>query len=226
MSATRAFTTSKRIRSSRRLASTFPTFAAIVCLLCAKYSYWEFRRYGKQIALQVTPFCRGKEKYVKVLQQAGLSPALVTEALCAQLPTEKQVEELYGSKPIVHGLERCETYRASLKSANYTGISQLAPSVRVTGLFNTGTNAFHTALHANLYNGSHERRIVSDPHEIEKMYGVPWFKHSPLEARDDWAKRQSAVAANSILTIILVREPYRWMQSMVGLTFHRKVIHR
>ena len=224
-----------RTRVSKRLAlSTFTTFALLAALCYALYSFWVFWRYERdnEIIEEDPPIsfpknhfpkhCRGKEKYLDVLVRAGLPPGrLIKDTICTQLPTEEQVAELYGSEPIIHGLERCEQYRANLKKSNTTTNSTplLAPMVRVTGLFNTGTNAFHMALHVNLDDGSKERggELVDDPHEIEMLYGVPWFKHFPLEARNDWIKGQGADTVNRILTIVLVRDPYRWMQSMVRI---------
>lgn len=212
----------KRKRLSKRLASQFITFTGLVSLICAVYSYCQLRREAELEvevpslpgSLHMDPLvdpCLGKEKYLRILQQAGLPPHLVNPDLCRQLPTEQQVSQLYGNEPIVHGLDTCEKYRAHLKSANNETV---APMVRVTGLFNTGTNALHMALHVNLNEG--KKREITDPDEIEMLYGVPWFKHFPLEARTNWAQGQSPTTVDRILTIVLVRDPYRWMQSMVS----------
>lgn len=222
--------TRKKTRLSKRLGSNFIKFAFFVSFWCAIYSYSEFSRFdrvGKSARddfLATLPerknpslgTCRGKEKYVKVLESAGLTPQVIQETFCAQLPLESQVAELYGSEPIIHGLDNCEKYRANLKIANASSTRFLAPKVRVTGLFNTGTNAFHTALHANLLDDGNKDNKISDPHGIETLYEVPWFKHFPVEARNDWIKGRDPDTVNSILTIVLVRDPYRWMQSMVG----------
>lgn len=216
------------------------TCSVVVSLFCALYSYWQFRRDKTNVEskAEVLPevvvvpknFCVGKEKYLHVLLQAGLPQRLVTPALCRQLPSEDQVAQLYGKQPIIHGLDRCAEYRSRLQrlgNNNNTAAAlppPLAPLVRVTGLYNTGTNAFHMALHVNLKEDSHDKndtatttkRQVTDPDEIEMMFGVPWFKHFPIQARSQWIKGQSMETVNRILTIVLIRDPYRWMQSMVS----------
>ena len=217
----------KRQRLSKRLAWQFTTFTGLVSVFCAVYSFWQVRRdFAAEAEVQLTEVarldafpsqCLGKEKYMRILQQAGLPENLVNSALCQQLPSDRQVAELYGPEPIIHGLEMCEKYRSYVQSANDTTTgAATAPMVRVTGLHNTGTNALQMALHVNLDEDGTKREIT-DPDEMEMMYGVPWFKHFPLEARTNWAKeQQSADMANRILTLVLIRDPYRWMQSMVS----------
>ena len=186
--------------------------------------YWQFQRYYGDENVTIAKHsraasnCQGKEKFVQVLERAGLS--LVAQAKknnnnpCQQLPTEDQVAELYGREPIVQGLEVCEPFRAHLSENAATP----QPMVRVTGLFNTGTNALDMALHLNVIqddDDGNNSTAASDPNEMERLYQVPWFKHFPIEARNEWSKRQSGDTVRRILTIVLVRDPYRWMQSMV-----------
>lgn len=159
--------------------------------------------------------CVGKAKYLNILRSAGLPREAVTQELCHQLPTKSQVARLYGSQPIIHGLEQCQEFRSGLV---VSGDEKLAPQVRVTGLYNTATNAFTSALHANLQDGTEkalETNTVDGAPSIEKLYGVPWNKHFPIEARTNWVAAHSPESARQILTVVLIREPFRWMQSMV-----------
>ena len=99
--------------------------------------------------------------------------------------------------PVIYGMETCEAYR------------QLVPSVRdrytaPAGMFDTGTNNLQYLLRHNL------------DHPIKALYQVPWGKHR-MEAR---RLHHSAPGAKDLdqtqcLPVVIVRDPYHWMQSMV-----------
>ena len=160
----------ERERPSKRppfTLSSFTSFLIFSALFCAFYSYgqlhWDSGRLviSSKVSLegnsQTEPHfsCLGKEKYLKILQQSASPGQLSTETICKHLPSEQQVMNLYGDS-IVHGLETCQSYRSRLVSTKNTTLS---PLVKVTGLFNTGTNAFSTALHVNLMDNIDGREI-------------------------------------------------------------------
>lgn len=116
--------------------------------------------------------------------------------ICGQLPQWKQVAHLYGDKPVVIGMETCALYRASVDNGT-------VPIAGVAGLYNSGTNALSAALaDCNL------PQFISND-DAGSSWEVPWGKHSPAKARDEGTKLEQ------ILPIVVVRDPFRWMASMV-----------
>jgi hypothetical protein len=81
------------------------------------------------------------------------------------------------------------------------------------GLQNCGTTAFADTLFVNL------KRDPTIHVEHPRAYNVPWRKHTP------WRYRYNITSPNYnwqedkdlVLPVVLVREPYRWMQSKLLL---------
>jgi len=141
--------------------------------------------------------CEGKEELLGILLRAGKRE--LTEEDCAAMPTWKEVMALYGDEPVVYGLETCELYRSVIAARN------VDPDPRVSGLFNTGTNALVDALDLNF-------RHVKDRLD----YNLPGGKHAFLR-NIRWAK-DIALSGNPDITffpVVLIRDPFRWMRSMV-----------
>lgn len=139
--------------------------------------------------------CHGKERFVEILVRTGMG-GLINDRVCQILPEWSETTRLYGDKPVVVGLDRCERFRASLHGAE--------AKVRVAGLYNTGTNALAISLDRNLY---HNR--VNDTIAMQ----VPEGKHKPLSLLQNRTQFQD----KAMLPVVLVRDPYRWMKSMVRL---------
>lgn len=154
--------------------------------------------------LPVPPACEGKKKFLEMLRNAGLPASNITTALCQDLPTKSQVSQLYGSQAIVRGMETCEEYRRELNGRD--------PVVRITGLFNTGTNALAQALYHHL---PRAKQIRQKP-AIDSYYQVPWNKHYPIQAYRDWQNQTTALLKKETpaLTLVLIRDPFRWMAAM------------
>jgi len=143
--------------------------------------------------------CKGKERLLDILVRAGMDD--VSHEECEILPTWDEVSSLYGDKPIILGLETCERYRAGL-SAEYNGGQALPPAPRVAGMFNTGTNAFEDSLDLNFMH-------VEDKLDFILRGG----KHVLLRDRS-WVKTLGN-STPPFLPVVLVRDPFRWMKSMV-----------
>jgi hypothetical protein len=151
--------------------------------------------------------CIGKEKLVDILDAAG---HIAPHTLCGQLSTWKETTDLYGKNPVVVGLETCERYRAMLSAEANNG-QAIKPKVRVTGLYNSGTTAFSLSLEENL------EHLPLAPGGGTKYHTVPWGKHVPAKYR--WVNsyiKEDANITPYVLPVILVRDPYRWMASMVS----------
>ena len=72
-----------------------------------------------------------KERILEILQQAGLDVDDLDQETIDELPTWTQVTTLYGSRPYILGLEKCEEF-----------VDATDPTVRffgIAGTFNSGT---------------------------------------------------------------------------------------
>ena len=75
---------------------------------------------------------------VKILTAANVE---IDEVLAEQLPTWDDIVSMYGEKPVIHGLDTCQTYRDTVKPEN----RMLGPA----GMFNTGTNLLFELMKVN-----------------------------------------------------------------------------
>jgi hypothetical protein len=109
------------------------------------------------------------------------------------LPSLETLNSLYGSlkEPVVVGMDTCASYR-----------DKVAPSDRiaaVAGLFNTGTNAMAFHLRNNI--------------NIKTTWQIPWGKHRMEFVRlNHTAEGLDHVNKEHVLPIVLIREPFYWMQ--------------
>jgi hypothetical protein len=227
--------------------------------------------------LQANPACHGKEELLSILYAASVvasSAAAATakatqttveqflQESCAKLAPWSQVTDLYGSKPIVVGMETCATYRSMLinrTSTSSRGTSSVSqpPRVRVAGLYNSGTTALAHALVDNLprtnvsataagsaleeqirqrQNGQQQQQKQQQQQQRYKNNtdhnryssnstassniiispGVPWGKHLPIQYKyRNTFPPDNMDDPDLVLPIVVVRDPYRWMQSMV-----------
>ena len=138
--------------------------------------------------------CAGKEKTLEILQKANIHRS----ANCHRLPTWKSVSDLYGDEPVIYGLETCETYRELLKQQEAIKIN---PRPRVAGLQNSGTNAL-----AELFKDNFPESL-----RLGSM-DAPWGKAFPIPDERN-------LSTELIFPVVIVRDPYRWMQSMCRFSY-------
>jgi hypothetical protein len=133
--------------------------------------------------------------------------------MCQQLPQWKQVVQLYGDRPVILGLETCLRYRETLEQGRQSpnNATQRHPAPRVTGLYNSGTNALMAAL-ADNFAKYLDADIVATPDGVGS-WEVPWGKHVPPTKGRSRFSSPTELAA--VLPIVIVRDPFRWMASMV-----------
>lgn len=152
--------------------------------------------------------CRNKLPMLRELKAAGVN---VTAALCRSLPPWQQVVELYGDGPVVLGLETCSDYRALLSANNKNnhGVAK-DPLPKLAGLWNTGSTALSKSFNHNFIG------YGFDPEAPIWNPTVTWGKHTPLYLKhtNTWPE-DNKEDRDFILPIVLVRDPYRWMNSMV-----------
>jgi len=190
-----------------------------------------FRPTEAELTVATPSSCQGKQELLDILMRAKVPVENVTET-CSDLPTWTEVVHLYGSSPVVVGMETCASYRSSL------GDDRKAQP-RVAGLYNSGTNALARLLalnlgqiadvpmdsddNASLYvcllgeKGFVARDILMIANTIVFLVctvrEVPWGKHVPLSLAFNQTKAETSFSP-TILPIIIVRDPYWWAQSM------------
>jgi len=150
-----------------------------------------------------------KGPILEILTQAGMriedENELDQEAL-DQLPTWTQIQNLYGSKPIIYGLEKCEAFRNAVEpTTRFFGIA---------GTFNTGTNLVADLLK---FNCQITERMESYGEKSKGVrWQVPWGKHMMARYResDHTTSTDKDVPKDHILPIVSIRDPFSWMQSM------------
>lgn len=146
-----------------------------------------------------------KDLWINILQIAGVQ---VNNETLSKLPTVDTLHSMYGKvdHPIVHGLETCEQYRETVP------LQQRISSA--AGLFNTGTNALKNAMMQNLIS-------------IKVPYQIPWGKHRTADKRFiNVAPRLHGMNQSAVLPIVILRDPYSWMQSMCRHPYATKWLHR
>lgn len=167
--------------------------------------------------------CRGKEPLLHEIQAAGLN---LTKSLCRKLPRWDQVEQLYGKGPIILGLETCARYR-QLISAEANHGTALPPLPKVAGLWNCGTTTL-TQLFLHNFQGyqkyNYDKDDMKKDHDHNKKQSqsslydvtVTWGKHTPViwKYNNTWPQTKNE-SRDHILPVVVVRDPYRWMNSMV-----------
>jgi len=187
--------------------------------------------------------CRGKEKWIRILfggtsndNRTWTSPSM--QRVCKSLPSEEQIAHLYGSGgPVVLGMDTCRQYRsivaqtfasrdddeANPRNGTYNNPQQQQQEYRhfryakprVAGLYNSGTNAMERSMALNFHG-----QLV-DP---GLLFRVPWGKHLPpseYRLTNTYPRRPSKAGEENeredprtVLPVVLVRDPYRWMRSM------------
>jgi hypothetical protein len=128
---------------------------------------------------------------LQVLLEAGLKDIDPKEL--DGLPSAKTLTMLYGplNEPVVVGMETCAAYRDKVPPKNRIAA--------VAGLFNTGTNAMAFHLRNNI--------------NIKTTWQIPWGKHRMEFVRlNHTAEGMDKVNKEDVLPIVLIREPFYWMQ--------------
>lgn len=142
---------------------------------------------------------------LKLFESAGVNVgAELTEADRTQLLPSlyENMVRMYGvdeRAPVVAGVDTCAAYRDRVPlERRYTAVA---------GMFNTGTNAMEFHLRRNIKIGAAKA----------SLWQVPWGKHRmPAVTRlVHVAVGMEKVQQEDALPVVMVRDPYSWMQSMV-----------
>ena len=132
-----------------------------------------------------------------LLQQAGIDWTTVNTT-SPKLPSMTTLNALYGKLsegPVILGMETCRTYQETVKYEDrYTAVA---------GMFNTGTNAMQFHLQHNIDN-------------LKYAWQVPWGKHRmEFVKHNHTAPGLAKFVKEHALPVVVIRDPFHWMQSMV-----------
>jgi len=143
---------------------------------------------------------KGRERLVNILHEAAINE--IDPEVIAVLPKWSNVVRMYGEKPVVLGLERCAEFRAQA--------DPIDASVGVAGMFNTGTNPMAMYISNNFKISSNKKDKAGGT-----RWQVPWGKHRLASTKlTNTAGHEKKTNKTNVLPVVLVRDPYSWMQSM------------
>lgn len=146
----------------------------------------------------LSEFTKPRNPLQRIITAAGVSQSDIDHNnITDRLPKIYQAMiEQYGDMqtPIIHGMERCPTYQQNVPKEQRI--------VGVAGMFNTGTNAMEYHLRENLS-------------MLKHVWQVPWGKHRvPYVRLHHIAPGMDNIQQEHVLPIIMIRDPFNWMQSM------------
>mmetsp|Transcript_7723 Transcript_7723/g.11221 ORF Transcript_7723/g.11221 Transcript_7723/m.11221 type:complete len:422 (+) Transcript_7723:61-1326(+) len=160
-----------------------------------------------------------KDRLVAALESQNINISEISEQTWSQVPTWTQITELYGSKPIVIGLDQCSTFRDA--------VPENERIITPAGLFNTGTNLIASLLEFNCHFPNRrppKKRLESNG----VTWQTPWGKHSPPEFRNQTVDDPFFKTMNKdyVLPVVAIREPYEWMISTCHNNYVLRWPHR
>jgi len=133
------------------------------------------------------------------------------------IPSMEEIYRLYGSKPMMHGLETCQTYRSKVSKNRRL----LAPA----GAFNTGTNLLSSLLHRNCQILADDRVDPPKTRVSGIRFQAPWGKHSPPSYRNKNVAKEGGdgVVQDDVLPVVMIKDPMTWMASMCDHRYQMKI---
>ena len=190
-----------------------------------------------QKLIEANSDCIGKEPLLSILVRSGKAAKDFTSNDCKVLPTWAEVVDLYGEKPIIFGLDSCARYREHLQAQKdgflpvpleFTNLTvPPKPQPRVAGLFNTGTNALAQSFWLNIEQLKFNFGNGADPRRNKTRYDFEEYnlfegKHVP--PKREWYTTFNRTAAGrwNLLPVVLIRDPFRWMQSMCRVQYNAR----
>ena len=146
-----------------------------------------------------------KEEIYEILSQAGIDRKDLDVETRRSLPTWTEIQRMYGTHPLIYGLERCDDFVNNVdKPLSFLGIA---------GTFNSGTNLLASLLIQNCQ--ITERMEKYGERQKGMRWQVPWGKHTPVQYREEHVtSTDKDVPLENSFPMISIRDPYRWMMSM------------
>ncbi|CAB9525436.1 expressed unknown protein [Seminavis robusta] len=148
-----------------------------------------------------------KEPILKLIRQnAGIQ--YISETTYKELPTFADVKGMYGDHPRLVDTDQCAAFRSMGDLGDkYIGVA---------GTFNSGTNFLAKLLTRNCV--LHKRQEKFGIKQRGIRWQVPYGKHTPPQNEEfrnnHVAQKSSGVDASEVLPVVMIRDPFRWLQSM------------
>jgi hypothetical protein len=156
-----------------------------------------------------------KDKLKEILFNSNIE---ITPEIEANLPTWGEVVSLYGSKPIIYGLETCSKFQSTVPASD----AYIGP----TGMFNTGTNILPNLLYGYCKLPKRTNPLKSDIIDGGFLRHVPWGKHNPVTWRNNHvALDAEGIVQNHTLPVLISKDPYYWMGSMCRHHYEARWVH-
>jgi hypothetical protein len=155
-----------------------------------------------------------KKPILDMLAEAHIPILELDSKTLRDLPTWKEVTDLYGHEPRIYGLEQCEAFQTQSDPAEHF--------VSTAGTFNSGTNLMAELL---IHNCHIQPRMEKYGWKNQGVrWQVPWGKHTPPGDEEFRLKHKTlkseGVDATNILPAVTIRDPYVWMNRYVRSLFH------
>lgn len=100
---------------------------------------------------------------------------------------------------MILGKEDCAAYRKRVPPARR--------KLGVAGMFNTGTNLLDTQMTKN----------IRMPSALAHLWQVPWGKHRMADVKwNHTAASFENADKENVLPVVMIRDPFAWLQSMCG----------
>lgn len=165
----------------------------------------DWKKMGLEKSVELT-YPGVDEEIASILRMARVE---IDDETASLLPQWKDVVDQYGDKPIIHGLDTCETYRQNVQPQD----RMIGPA----GIFNTGTNLFFQVMKENcdIQEAAHSK-THSEPRKNGIRYQVPWGKHNPVNKHrfknvaKAWGE---GIKQDDVMPFVLIKDPYHWMGS-------------
>lgn len=157
---------------------------------------------ANQVPSVLPPMDMGNDESNRIKMSLRRAGVIVSDALEAELPAWSEMTSMYGSQPVIIGLDRCEEFRRARSKPNYAMIGPV-------GMFNTGAKYLWQMLYLNC-------KIPDSKMPSNGMRrSVPWGKHAPASYRLKFdAKDGGGVSHIDTLPVVVVKDPFSWMSSM------------
>lgn len=146
------------------------------------------------------------DKIVEIFRHAGVE---LTPQELQDLPTWKDIVDLVGPEPIVHGLDTCATFQQTVPAVER--------NLGAAGMFNTGTNLVTQLLKRNCKIPERVTKYGANASKEDHgiRWQVSWGKHTPAHFKWEHATDHAkTIDKNSILPVVTIRNPYNWLSSM------------
>jgi hypothetical protein len=150
-----------------------------------------------------------RSRLVQLLRDAQLDLEGIPLETLQQLPKWSEVTALYGTEPVILGLEdSCTSFQRLPDPAEHF--------VSTAGTFNTGTNLMAELLIQNCQMPARMAKYGADNHGVR--WQVLWGKHTPV-FNDTYrlthrTYEDKDIQAQYMFPAVMVRDPYKWMTSM------------